>query len=29
MRCDTFFESFLAIHPRAGKHIAEKDIWET
>jgi plasmid stabilization system protein ParE len=28
-RCDAFFEKFLARHPRTGKHIAEKDIWET
>jgi plasmid stabilization system protein ParE len=28
-RCDAFFEGFLALHPRTGKHIAEKDIWET
>ncbi len=28
-RCDAFFESFLARHPRTGKHIAERDIWET
>ena len=29
LRCDAFFEDFLARHPRAGKHIAERDIWET
>ena len=28
-RCHAFFEGFLAAHPRTGKHIAEKDIWET
>ena len=28
-RCDAFFENFLARHPRTGKHIAEKHIWET
>jgi plasmid stabilization system protein ParE len=28
-RCDAFFASFLALHPRTGKHIADKDIWET
>lgn len=28
-RCDAFFEKFLSRHPRTGKHIAEKDIWET
>lgn len=28
-RCDAFFETFLARHPRAGKYMAEKDIWET
>lgn len=28
-RCDAFFEKFLIRHPRAGKYIAEKDIWET
>ncbi len=28
LRCDAFFEDFLARHPRAGKHIAERDIWE-
>jgi plasmid stabilization system protein ParE len=28
-RCDAFFETFLAHHPRTGKHIADKDIWET
>jgi len=28
-RCDAFFETFLIRHPRAGKNIAEKDIWET
>lgn len=28
-RCDSFFESFLSLHPRTGKFIAEKDIWET
>lgn len=27
-RCDAFFEDFLARHPRAGKYIAERDIWE-
>jgi plasmid stabilization system protein ParE len=29
LRCDIFFETFLSRHPRTGKHIAEKDIWET
>ena len=28
-RCDAFFENFLVAHPRTGKHIAERDIWET
>ena len=28
-RCDAFFENFLARNPRTGKHIAEKDIYET
>jgi plasmid stabilization system protein ParE len=28
-RCDAFFEAYLARHPRTGKHIAERDIWET
>ncbi len=28
-RCDAFFENFLSLHPRTGKFIAEKDIWET
>lgn len=29
LRCDAFFENFLACHPRTGKHIAERGIWET
>ena len=29
VRCDAFFENFLSHHPRTGKHIAEKDIWES
>jgi plasmid stabilization system protein ParE len=29
MRCNAFFENFLARHPRTGKHIVERDIWET
>ena len=28
-RLDAFLESFLAVHPRTGKYISEKDIWET
>ncbi len=28
-RCDEFFENFLARHPRTGKYVVEKDIWET
>ena len=28
-RCDAFFETFLARHPRTGKYIAERDVWET
>ncbi len=28
-RCDVFFESFLAAHPRTGKYIVERKIWET
>lgn len=28
-RCDAFFENLLAPHPRSGKHIPEKNIWET
>lgn len=27
-RCDTYFEHILARHPRSGKHIQERDIWE-
>jgi len=27
-RCDDFFEKFLAHHPRTGKFIAERQIWE-
>jgi plasmid stabilization system protein ParE len=27
-RCNAFFEEFLARHPRTGKHIATRDIWE-
>lgn len=29
MRCDDFFENFLTRHPRTGKLIAERGIWET
>jgi plasmid stabilization system protein ParE len=28
-RCDAFFEHFLAHHPRSGKPVAGKGIWET
>ena len=27
-RCDDFFETFLAHHPRTGKFIAERQMWE-
>jgi plasmid stabilization system protein ParE len=28
-RCDAYFENVLAAHPRTGKEIREKEIWET
>lgn len=28
-RCDAFFENVLGRHPKTGKYVAEKDIWET
>lgn len=28
LRCDAYFENVLGRHPRTGKHIAEKDVWE-
>lgn len=27
-RCDEFFEKFLARHPRTGRFIADRQIWE-
>lgn len=29
LRCEQFFENFLSRHPRTGKYVAEKAIWET